>query len=147
MQCLKRHSVQIRLSSRKQAGKVNSCVRSNNEQASKVPGNTRCEDKNKQDSLMMTLEAVKADIANIKSSMAANNHQGNQRDDGTKLKPANILDLKTANGSPIPYESFIEVKFELISFSDGEEVLVPLLVASDHPDSPIIGYNVIEALI
>ena len=29
----------------------------------------------------------------------------------------------------------------------GEEVLVPLLVASDHLDQPIIGYNVIEELV
>lgn len=37
---------------------------------------------------MMTLEAVKADIANIKRSMAANNYQGNQRNDANKTKPA-----------------------------------------------------------
>ena len=34
-----------------------------------------------------------------------------------------------------------------MSSSDKEEVLVPLLVASDHLDHPIIGYNVIETLI
>ena len=81
-------SKKLTLSSRKQAAKVNSCIRNRNELASKVPENTQCEDKNKQDTLMMTLEAVKADIANIKSSMAANNHQGNQRDDDNTLKPA-----------------------------------------------------------
>ena len=81
-------SKKLTLSSRTQAAKVNSCIRNRNELAAKVPESTQCEDKNKQDTLMMTLEAVKADIANIKSSMAANNHQGNQRDDDNRLKPA-----------------------------------------------------------
>ena len=42
----------------------------------------------------------------------------------------------------IPYKGFIEVRLKLLNSQIGEEVLVPLLVASDHLDHPIIGYNV-----
>jgi hypothetical protein len=59
----------------------------------------------------------------------------------------NNLDLKAANGSSIPYKGFIEVRIKLLNSQIGEEVLVPLLVASDHLDHPIIGYNVIEELV
>ena len=81
-------SNKLTLSSRKQAAKVNSCIHNKNEQESKAQENVQREDKNKRDTLMMTLEAVKADIANIKSTMAANNYQGNQRNDANKPKPA-----------------------------------------------------------
>ena len=78
----------LTLPSRKQAAKVNSCIHNKNEQESKAQENVQREDKNKQDTLMMTLEAVQADIANMKSSMPANNYQGNQRNDANKPKPA-----------------------------------------------------------
>jgi hypothetical protein len=52
------------------------------EQESKAFKNVQSGEKGKRDTLMMTLEAVKTDIANIKSSMAANN-----RNDG-KQRPA-----------------------------------------------------------
>ncbi|CAB4027359.1 Hypothetical predicted protein, partial [Paramuricea clavata] len=72
----------LTLSSRKQAAKVNSCMYDKDGQESKASKNVQSGEKGKRDTLMMTLEAVKADIANIKSSMVANN-----RNDG-KQRPA-----------------------------------------------------------
>jgi hypothetical protein len=66
----------LTLSSRKQAAKVNSCMYDKDGQESKASKNVQSGEKGKRDTLMMTLEAVKTDIANIKSSMAANNNQG-----------------------------------------------------------------------
>ena len=57
------------------------------------------------------------------------------------------LKLTAANGTTIPYKGWVEAKFRL----DGEnekEVTVPFfLVADEHLDQPIIGYNVIELLV
>ena len=39
------------------------------------------------------------------------------------------------------------MRFKLLNSQIGEALLVPLLVASDHLDHPIIGYNVIEELV
>ena len=75
-------SNKLTLSSWKQAAKVNSCMYDKDGQESKASKNVHSGEKGKRDTLMMTLEAVKADIANIKSSMAANN-----RNDG-KQRPA-----------------------------------------------------------
>ncbi len=90
----------LTLPSRKQAPKVNSCIHNKNEQESKAQENVQREDKNKQDTLMMTLEAVQADIANMKSSMPANNYQGNQRNDANKpnqhAQNVNHKEIRTA---------------------------------------------------
>lgn len=59
----------------------------------------------------------------------------------------NDLDLKSANGSSIPYEGYVEVQFKLWNSAVEREVIVPLLVARDHLDYPIIGYNVIEEVL
>jgi hypothetical protein len=75
-------SNKLTLSSRKQAAKVNSCMYDKDGQESKASKNVQSGEKGKRDTLMMTLEAVKIDIANIKSSMVANN-----RNDG-KQRPA-----------------------------------------------------------
>ena len=69
-------SNKLTLSSRKQAAKVNSYMYDKDGQESKATKNVQSEEKGRRDTLMMTLEAVKTDIANIKSSMAANNNQG-----------------------------------------------------------------------
>ena len=55
------------------------------------------------------------------------------------------LHLATANGTPLPYEGWVEVPFQLTSAS--KCVHVPFLVSRDEMDSPIIGYNVIEEVI
>ena len=59
----------LTVSSRKQAAKVNSCMYDKDGQESKASKNVQSGEKGKRDTLMMTLEAVKTDIANIKSSM------------------------------------------------------------------------------
>ena len=79
-------SNKLTLSSRKQAAKANSCMYDKDGQESKASKNVQSGEKGKRDTLMMTLEAVKTDIANIKSSMAANNNQGFGNDG--KQRPA-----------------------------------------------------------
>ena len=56
----------LTLSSRKQAAKVNFCMYDEDGQESKASRNVQSGEKGKRDTLMMTLEAVKTDIANIK---------------------------------------------------------------------------------
>ena len=80
-------SNKLTLSSRKQAAKVNSCMYNKDGQESKASKNVHSGEKGKRDTLMMTLEAVKTDIANIKSSTAANNsNDGKQRPACPKCK-------------------------------------------------------------
>ena len=58
------------------------------------------------------------------------------------------LNLIGANGGPIPFEGWVEVQFQLASSNQPSNPLsVPLLVARDELEFPIIGYNVIEEVI
>ena len=54
------------------------------------------------------------------------------------------LDVTAANGTKIPYEGWVEIKFGLCAPTNGHEVVVPFLVSKESLDLPIIGYNVIE---
>ena len=65
----------LSLSSRKQSVKVNSSSYDNTTQEQNPSKVVQCGEKVKRYTLMMTLEAVKTDIASIKSTMAANNCQ------------------------------------------------------------------------
>ena len=56
--------------------------------------------------------------------------------DGTEL------DLKTANGSCMPYEGFVVVQFKLETSTVDQTIIVPMLVTHKTLDYPIIGYNV-----
>ena len=57
------------------------------------------------------------------------------------------LNLIGANGGPIPFDGWVEVQFQLTSGAQSSTPLtVPLLVARDDLEYPIIGYNVIEAV-
>ena len=58
------------------------------------------------------------------------------------------LNLIGPNGGPIPFEGWVEVQFQLASSNQPSNPLtVPLLVARDKLEFPIIGYNVIEEVI
>ena len=58
------------------------------------------------------------------------------------------LNLIGANGGPIPFDGWVEVQFQLTSGTQSSTpVTVPLLVARDDLEYPIIGYNVIEEVI
>ena len=58
------------------------------------------------------------------------------------------LNLIGANGGPIPFDGWVEVQFQLTSGAQSSTPLtVPLLVARDDLEYPIIGYNVIEEVI
>ena len=58
------------------------------------------------------------------------------------------LNLIGANGGPIPFEGWVEVQFQLASNTQlSAPLTVPLLVARDELEYPIIGCNVIEEVI
>jgi len=58
------------------------------------------------------------------------------------------LNLIGANGGPIPFDGWVEVQFQLTSGAQSSTPPpVPLFVARDDLEYPIIGYNVIEDVI
>ena len=58
------------------------------------------------------------------------------------------LNLIGANGGPIPLDGWVEAQFQLTSGAQSSTPLtVPLLVARNDLEYPIIGYNVIEEVI
>ena len=56
------------------------------------------------------------------------------------------LDLKTANGTDLPYKGWVELTFSLAEKNSQRSLQVPLLVAKDSLDMPIVGFNVIEEI-
>lgn len=66
------------------------------------------------------------------------------RDIGELLQDSNEVQLFAANGTPIPYEGFIELELELTSGGEGNKcVIVPFLVTTGTLELPIIGFNTI----
>ena len=61
------------------------------------------------------------------------------------LEETEEIKLVAANGTPIPYEGWVELEMQLLS--DGtdrkESIQVPFLVTKETLDLPIIGLNVI----
>ena len=58
------------------------------------------------------------------------------------------LNLRAANGGMIPFIGWVEVQFQLASDTHSSVPLtVPILVARDELEHPVIGYNVIEEMI
>ena len=58
------------------------------------------------------------------------------------------LDLRAANDGIIPFLGWVEAEFKLTSDTQSSGPLtVPILVARDELEYPIIGYNVIEEVI
>lgn len=66
------------------------------------------------------------------------------------LSDDEILNLRAANGSEIPFKGWVEVKLSLYDpktkTSGSDEILVPLLVSKDIAQRPIIGFNAIEEI-
>ena len=56
------------------------------------------------------------------------------------------LNLTAANGSPIPYDGWLNVSFSLMTGLN-HEIRVPVLVTRATSGVPIIGYNVIEEIV
>ena len=56
------------------------------------------------------------------------------------------LDLKTAHGTSLLYEGWVEVDCKLIGTDHNYGVKIPFLVSKDMLDLIIIGYNVIEKI-
>ncbi len=62
-----------------------------------------------------------------------------------ELVGGETLEVKSANGTSIPYTGWVKVKFRLPSSESGEVLDVPFLVTDiSSVQCPIIGYNVIE---
>ena len=56
------------------------------------------------------------------------------------------LDLKTANGTDLPYKGWVELTFTLAEENSQHSLQVPFLVAKDSIDMPIVGFDVIEEI-
>jgi len=56
------------------------------------------------------------------------------------------LDSKAANRTDLPYESWVELTFNLIEDDFDHTVKVPFLIAKDSLGMPIVGFNVIEEI-
>ena len=66
--------------------------------------------------------------------------------DISDLLNSSYLKLEAANGTDIPYDGWVEIKFKLQGkFS--KEKIVRFLVTKEKIQLPIIGYNVIELFI
>lgn len=52
------------------------------------------------------------------------------------------LRLSAANGTPLPYDGWIETQFQLLNC--GKVQTVPMLVTTHEMESPVTGYNVTE---
>ena len=63
------------------------------------------------------------------------------------LDDSDNLKVTAANGSAIPYDSWVEVRFPLMFDETSKKIQVPLLVTSDTLNYPIIGYNVIDGFV
>ena len=63
------------------------------------------------------------------------------------LDCGDILDLRAANDTPVPFDGFVELTFELAKVSGGDILTVPFLVSKISMANPIVGYNVIEQIV
>ena len=52
------------------------------------------------------------------------------------------LNVTAANGTPIPYKGWAELRFTLSKYN--EPIIVPFLVSQESIDLPLVGFNVIE---
>ncbi len=67
------------------------------------------------------------------------------------LSDDELLDLRAANGSEIPFQGWVEISFSLYDSkaktTGSDEVLVTVLVRRQIAQRPIIGYNAIEEIL
>ena len=63
------------------------------------------------------------------------------------LDSEDLLDLRAANNTPVPFVGFAELTFELSNVPVGDVLTVPFLVSNTSMTNPIIGYNVIEQIV
>ena len=57
------------------------------------------------------------------------------------------LDLRAANGTPIPFEGWIEIELKMRFPQDSPPITFPALVTRNQLQQPILGYNVIEMVV
>lgn len=66
------------------------------------------------------------------------------------LRDDELLNLRAANGTEIPFQGWVEVSLSLLEpkakLASCTELLVPILVSKDLIDRPIIGFNAIEQM-
>ncbi len=67
------------------------------------------------------------------------------------LSDDELLDLRAANGTEIPFQGWVLVSFTLCDpkakQAKSDEILVPVLVSRDILRKPIIGFNAIEEML
>ena len=63
------------------------------------------------------------------------------------LSDGELLNLRAANGSEIPFQGWVEVSLSLCAkTAKSDEIIVPVLVSRDIIQRPIIGFNAIEEI-
>ena len=64
------------------------------------------------------------------------------------LRNVEELNLEAMNGTDIPFEGWIEVKFKLAGdYTTADELTVPVLLRRKDQEYPIVGLNVIEEIL
>lgn len=87
-----------------------------------------------------------AQVSIIPAQWRANHLPGLNLRPLSELLGGEELSLTAANGSPIPYDGWLEVTFGLTA-GRGHVISVPVLVTRSTTEVPIIGYNVIEEVV
>ena len=96
---------------------------------------------------MQALLDTGAQVSIISKSILAEHFPEEEIHDVSELLGSDTaLDLKTANGSALPYSGYVVLSFSL---QDGtsNNLKVPMLVTNTTIDNVIIGYNVLEEMI
>ena len=96
---------------------------------------------------MRALLDTGAQVSIISKSILAENFPEEEIHDVSELLGNDTaLDLKTANGSALPYSGYVVLSFSLQE-GTSNDLKVPMLVTNTDIDNVIIGYNVLEEII
>ena len=88
-----------------------------------------------------------AQVSIISKSILAEDFPEEEFHDVSELLGSDTaLDLKTANGSTLPYSGYVALSFSLQE-GTSNNLKVPMLVTNTAIDNVIIGYNVLEEII
>ena len=87
-----------------------------------------------------------AQVSIIPSNWVRKSYPGSDVRNIAELLGMAGLDLKTANGTGLPYKGWGELTFSLAEENSQRSLQVPFLVAKGSLDMPIVGFTVIEEI-
>ncbi|KAJ8034450.1 hypothetical protein HOLleu_21296 [Holothuria leucospilota] len=90
-----------------------------------------------------------AQVSMISSSWLKDNHPDISVHPIEELLDTTALNLRAANGTPLPFEGWIGLCFRLPTAGRGKSlsIQVPFLVSTSTTDDVIVGFNVIEEVL